>query len=343
MPKNSIKAVLISDIHFSLNTLELASESLKVALIMAETHKVPLIIAGDLHDTKAMIRAECSNEIIKLVSSFESVRKLVLVGNHDLINEKAKEDSLHFLNAYCDVVRVPTYDNELGLWLIPYFSDTMALKDLVTKKPSDSDTLRYPRHGDTLIMHQGLHDAHMGAYVVDKSSLPPETFDGFRVISGHYHRTQTIPCGSTGLWTYIGTPYSITFAEAHDGPKGFQLLHTDGSLTQVPLKLRKHVVVEREAADVLDPIEGLNPHDLLWIKVNGPTSVLDKLDKKAIGMKHLGHQNFKLDKIYSEAVKQDVSAIEALSDDLIIDKLIEDSEETESQKIYLKSLWREFL
>jgi hypothetical protein len=188
----------------------------------------------------------------------------------------------------------------------------------------------------------------MGEYLVDKTSIESEALADFRVISGHYHRTQDIKCGrprknAVGLFTYIGTPYSITFAEANDGPKGIQLLLTNGLLEQVPLGLRKHVSVERTYKDVMDPIEGLEAHDLLWLKVHGPASELDQLSKKEIGRALIGHENFKLDKIYSEATKQSIVEVAKLPDDKVLDTLIDDSEETAKQKTYLKSLWREVL
>jgi hypothetical protein len=98
-------------------------------------------------------------------------------------------------------------------------------------------------------MHQGFKGAFMGEYVVDKTSIDPSEVADYNVITGHYHRRQKI-----GTVQYIGTPYTITFAEAHDPEKGYQLLLEDGSLRFVPLNLRRHIIVERSCGNVLDPI-----------------------------------------------------------------------------------------
>lgn len=341
--RHDVWAVLISDVHFHINTLPLASFALSEALLTAEQLNVPLIIAGDLNDTKSILQAKCVNAILGILrEKKQDTRVIVLVGNHDLLNEKGEDHSLHFLDDLCDVVRHPIYHGGLGLWLIPYQTDVERIRFCLAGEVLP---------GSTVIMHQGVMGAHMGEYVVDKTSLPPETFADYRVISGHYHRAQDIKCGrprkgAVGLFSYIGTPYSVTFAEAHDGPKGFQLLLKNGLLEQVPLDLRKHVIeeVDLEGLDIfLNTATFPRPEDLFWLKVHGPASELDKLNKKELGMRIQGHENFKLDKIYTDAEKQSIVEIESMPQDRILDQLIDDSEETVERKAFLKTLWREIL
>lgn len=291
---------------------------------------MPLIVAGDLHDTKAILRGECVKAIIDILRH-ATVSVYVLVGNHDKINERSEEHSLEFLRPFSYVVDKPTNLPSIG-YLIPYQHDTEKLKAIL----ADAKLNCHPR----LIMHQGVSGAFMGEYVVDKTSLPPEAFKGFKVISGHYHRHQFIEIPN-GSWEYIGTPYTVTSAEAEDGPKGFQILNSDFTMTQVPLNLRKHVTVERTVETVLDPIPGLNQGDILWIKVTGPYSKLEALSKKAIGLKHLGHQNFKLDPIYTDGLASDEVEIKGLTDEQLIDKMIDETDEPAKEKRALKALWRE--
>jgi DNA repair exonuclease SbcCD nuclease subunit len=328
-------AVLISDIHFNVNSKTIASEGLSKARDYAFDNDLTLIIPGDLNDTKAIIRAECANEIIKILSyKLKKPRRVVvLVGNHDLINEKGKEHSLNFLAPLCEVIETPVYDSTLGVWLIPYMTDVEELKVFLKKNVLQNDTL---------IMHQGLKGAFMGEYVIDKTSIEPEYFDGLRVISGHYHRAQDIKCGKNGLWSYIGSPYTITAAEAQDGPKGFRILYSDGSLELIPTNLRKHVTVDRTIETVTNPIPNLNPGDILWLRVEGPATELQKLSKKIVGLHHLGHQNFKFDKIYSK-IETIGKKVEKLTNEEVFDRIIEDSDESSTQKKLLKNLWREIV
>lgn len=325
----SQKAVLLADVHFSLNTLGLSTSALEQAIEKAQELGVSLIIAGDLHDSKAIIRAECAKTLIQILSGLDD-KPIILVGNHDLVTEKNSENhALEFLRPYAHIIDEFAYHRGLNLYFIPYQPDVEKLKEIKKEIPP----------GSTVIMHQGIKGAFMGEYSVDRTSIDPDELKDYRVFAGHYHRHQTI-----GTITYVGSPYTTSFAEANDGPKGFQILHWDNTLELVPTNLRKHVIVERRFDQVLEPIEGLNSSDLLWLKVSGPTSELDRLSKKEIGMKHLGHVNFKFDKIYDEAeISVDSAEIKNLTNAEILDSIVDKSEETEEQKVYLKSLWREIM
>jgi hypothetical protein len=334
-------AVIISDVHFALGTVALATAALRQALETAEYLKVPLIIAGDLHDTKGIIRAECMIAILDVLREKKNeTRVIVLIGNHDLINEKGKDHALHFLDDLCEVIREPVHDRHLGLYFIPYMTSGDELLGHLAEIPE----------GSTIIMHQGVRGAFMGEYAVDKSSVEPHHFANYRVISGHYHRAQDIVCddqkhtsvNDIGIFSYIGTPYTITAAEANDPLKGFRILRADlVTLDYHHLHLRRHVTVECSYKDVMKPID-VRPEDILWLKVSGPASELDKLSKKAIGLKQLGHENFKLDKLYEDEAAEAVEA-EDYTDEQLLDKIVDDSGETKEQKAYLKSLWRDIL
>lgn len=317
------QAVLISDVHFSLSTLPLASASLRQAISHATALHKPLIIAGDLHDTKGAMRGECVSAMLKI---FQEARCqiYILVGNHDRINEKDKPHALEFLGHLTNIVQSPI--NIHGLWLIPYESDPEVLKEII--KPISANS--------TLIMHTGVQTAKMGHYTKDTSSLPPHLYHGLRVVSGHYHCRQDIELPG-GLFSYIGNPYTLNYGEALDPPKGFQVLNTDGSLTFIPTNLRKHIVEERTPQTVLDPLPQYNPGDLVKIKVSGPKSELDKLDRHEIGMKLLGHTDYKLD---LNPDKNTATPQSASSTPDTFDTIIEATPETDERKQELKALWR---
>lgn len=329
------KAVLISDIHFNLKNLELATTSLRTAINKAQELDVPLIIAGDLNDSKAIIRGEVANSLIELFELADNERTFLLIGNHDLLSERSKTHSLNFLGPYCHVISSPC--SVAGFNFIPYTSSNEEFLQALNMFPK----------GSLVIAHQGLQSAKMGEYVVDKSSVTPSQVQDYRIISGHYHCHQNIGTtdrktpsyGAPGNFSYIGSPYTISFAEANDGPKGIQLLRTDNGLTQVPLYLRKHIIVERDIESLFDPIEGINPNDLLWLKLTGPATELEKLNKKQIGAHYIGHANFKLDKIPTKSIL----AIEQtkLTNEQVFDKLIDGSPEPTDTKQYLKQLWRD--
>lgn len=338
-------AVVLGDVHFSVSTLELASAALEQARDLAKELSVPLIINGDLLDGKAVIRGECANRLIRLLSAEEHrpPRIIVNIGNHDLLAEKSLHHSLNFLRPYAEIIDKPTFDAALNSWFIPYFNDGQALEAVLKDIPA----------GSRLFMHQGVLGADMGAYAADRTSLPTTAFADFRVISSHFHRRQDIKCGrprksAVGLYSFIGSPYSITFAEANDGPKGNTVVYDDGTTELFPTNLRKHVklditVDEQETMSTTGTWPQVAPNDLLWVVLRGPASRLEKVSKAALGAALIGHSSFRLEKITDEA--EDLAPGEAEHQPplevltVLIDKLPESAE----QKTTLKALAVEIL
>ncbi len=344
------RVVLISDVHYSLNTLTLADAAMRQAINKANELNVPLIVAGDLHDSKAMMRGECVNAMIETFKAIKG-KCYVLVGNHDRLNEKKAAHSLEFLRPYAEIIDQDSCGEYYypELWLLPYYNDLDLLKSTLNSIPK----------GATIIMHQGVNKAWGGHYVHDKTAAPAEWFEDFRVISGHYHRAQDIKCGrprkgAVGLFSYVGTPYTITFAEAGDGPKGFRILMDDGLLEFVPTNLRKHCVFERTVEEIgnmsrrgpdgaffksMGGIGAPDEGDLVWLKVSGIRSELDEIDKQALGVSLGIGANYKLDLIPTDSHTETQKADEPKMTDLeVLDKLIDGLPDDAEYKGYLKDL-----
>jgi hypothetical protein len=328
-------AVVIGDLHFSPQTLELASAALLSAREMALELGVPLVINGDTLDTKVVMRGECVNRLIAILSPAGGPETYVNVGNHDLFNEKSAEHVLNFLRPYVHVVQnsVQVNTKKGRFHIISYMHDSKVLAHYLSEQ----------RKPQILVMHQGVQTAFMGHYVQDKASLPPEAFDGFIVVGSHYHRRQTIKCGKKGRFTYIGNPYTLSFGEAQDGPKGFAILNTDGSLDFVDFPLRKHVVLNREHWD-WGPCKEYNNGDLVWAKITGPESELPKFVKKEFAKAVGIGEDFRLDLIPTDSVKPaDQDQQDPATGEEMLDGLIDATGETDEQKANLKKIWRNLL
>lgn len=324
--KNRI-AVVISDVHYSLATLDLANKAFVAAIDKAAELKVPLIDNGDLTNDKAIVRGEYINLLIKTFkyAQQKNVKIYLNVGNHSLINEKSKEHVLNFLRPFATIIDYPQSIDSFNF--VPYQNNSL---DLV-------ESLKLFSKNDIIFTHQGFLGAQMGDYIQDKSSIDPALVKDFTVISGHYHRCQTI-----GTVTYIGSPYTITFGEANDGPKGFLILNEDGSFTREILNLRKHIIKECTLLTLNDPIDDYNQGDLVWIKVTGTRSELENIDKKQLGLKLFGHSNFKLD-LYPIEDNRQALEIKHMSDAELLDQIIDNGGEPVDEKLALKSLWRTVL
>ena len=339
-------AVLISDVHYNLQTLPLADAAMHMAIDKANELNVALIVAGDLHDTKANVRGECMAAMKKTFN--KAINPVtILRGNHDSINEKSTEHSLQFLPMNCSIVAVPRkYDvgilkhwiGDLQAYFVPYFHNPNELREYLQTIPIDS----------LVIMHQGVQGSNSGDYIQDKSAIMKEDVKDFRVISGHYHARQDIRCGrprtgNVGLFSFIGNPYTLSFGEAKDPEKGFQILHDDGSLEFVPTNLRKHVIVdcymEGETLNLPSP-ENIKPNDLVWVKVKGTRQELASslISRKGLAAFLRINENFKLDLIptdtKAEVVNANLSKLELM--DNIIDSLAKSD-----QSKRLKQTWRD--
>jgi DNA repair exonuclease SbcCD nuclease subunit len=341
--------VLISDVHFSLSTLQLAVQAFMRAIKTARELNVPLYVTGDLHDSKALIRGECANALLECMRQAKNwgVEVVILIGNHDMINEKGEAHSLNFLEGAGAVIfdrpNCVQLDKGLVAHLIPYQNDGEKFVELVHGL----------KKGSLILCHQGVRGAYMGEYVVDKTSVDPSLFKDYAIISGHYHRRQTIVTDGkkhdtyfgVGTWNYVGSPYSTTFAEAGDGDKGIQILFNDMSMQLVPTGLRKHVIIEvdLEGLDILlHTASHPNPDDAVWLKVTGPALMLDKLSKKEIGMKLLGHANYRLDKIPNDEEVQ-LQKLDTMTPMQMIEELIDQNQNDLEQSKYLKALAKEIM
>lgn len=319
-------AIVISDVHYSLNTLSLADNVFNQATLKASQLGIPLICTGDLLDGKAIIRAEVANALISTLehACAQGIGVYVIVGNHDLIHEKGSSHALNFLRPYCTVVDEPLYGR---FNFIPYQNNPQNFLAALHSFPK----------GSIVFGHQGTKGGFMGDYVMDPSAFDPKEAEGYKVYLGHYHDHY-----ENGPTVSIGNPYSLSFGEANTHPKGFLIIYTDGSCEHVPTNLRRHVIVERTVETVMDPIPNLNSNDLLWLKVTGPYSEVERLQKREIGLKHLGHASFKLDKIPTETERQ-AQPEQPKTGEQMLDAIIEGSGESQGQQTYLKKTWREIV
>lgn len=310
-------AVLISDVHYNLQTVNLANAAMRQAINRANTLKVPVIVAGDLHDTKANLRGECVNAMIETFKLCD-YPPYVLIGNHDKINEKSKEHSLNFLSDLVNLVEKPTRFKD---WLlIPYCSNA-------------TDFLFNAVNG-RLICHQGIQGGNLGDYIQDHSATTKEDMAGRRVISGHYHTRQDIELPNQGTWSYIGNPYTLSWGEAKDPEKGFQILYDDGTMEFRPTNLRKHIIWETDATLSNPPIIAQSD-DLIWVKVRDKHEALSQVNRNKVSSA-LGREIFKLTLEPISVTGNPVEVMPYHTQAEILDQLLDRHEGAEA----LKKMWR---
>ncbi len=320
-------AVLISDVHYSLNTIWLADAAMILAINKAAELKVPLIDAGDLTNDKAVLRAEFLNVIIDTLeyANRNKVKVYLLVGNHSLLNEKGSEHALKCLAPYATVVSSTASIG--GFNFIPYQTSAEDFKTALHSFPK----------GSQVIIHQGVKEGNAGHYFQDHSAVDSEIMKDYRTIGGHYHNHHTI-----GTHTFIGNPYTLTYGEHQDHPKGFCILYSDGSVEHVASGLRKHIKLVCDTWNYHAPIPDLKPGDLLWLQIHGPQLELDEIRRSDIGKNLACGNSFKLDLVpYTpEVISTPIEKTSALD---LLDSLIDTSNESEGHKSAVKALYRKLM
>jgi len=326
------KAVLISDVHFDLSILPLASKVTQMAIDKANDLAVPLCVLGDLHNSKANLRGECMNEMLRLFSQPMKHRPFILIGNHDMLNEKGRGHSLGFLSPYAKIIDEVHYEETLAATFIPY-----------SRRPYEPASLCNRSWGSTLcLVHQGLLGGVAGEYFNDRSALQQQALAGLRIISGHYHAQQTTILPNGGQHDFLGNPYSLSFGEAADPEKGFHVLMEDNSLVFQPTGLRRHSIITIHRSVLNSFNFTYNGLDILWIKIAGPRSELESLNRKKVAEAlSLPPTGWKLDLIPTDAV-QLTTPTPQVSKEELLDKVIDSVQNTtEAQKSRLKALWKD--
>ncbi len=307
-----------------------------MAVTQANSLNVPLIVTGDMHDTKANLRGECIDSMIRIFRDCAQV-PYIIVGNHDRINEKSSAHSLEFLRPYANIVDSPLYCKDIDFWLLPYYHDRDECAEDLARLPEVNGCKRF-------IMHQGIEESHSGDYIQDKSAITKQDAAGLTVWSGHYHRRQSIKLPDGGTWNYVGNPFTLGFGEANDPVKGFQVLNSDGTAEFIPTNLRKHVVIEQSYglmfSDTLDI--RIIPGDLVWVKLSGHKENLAKTSRDEIAFEMGLTGGFRLDLIPTDGIAQKVET-KGLSQTELLDTLITSMPDTsDERKNRLKQLWRQF-
>ena len=321
-------AVLISDVHYTLNTLQVANSAFRSAIDKAVELGVPLIDGGDITNDKAIIRAEIANTLIDTMkyANSKGLFPILLVGNHSLINEKGKEHALHFLEPYTRVVSSPVYMPGLG-GLIPYQSKSSDFLEAVKQFPK----------GSIVIGHQGTIGGQLGHYVKDESAFDPKLVKDWKVFLGHYHAHYSLQSTIS-----IGNPYTLTlWGVQRTAIRVTYFCIATQSFDRVVLGLRKHVVVEQSIDQPLAPLCNIGTNDLVWVKLKGPKSEIALRPKDDVGKK-LGLTNFKLDKIYTDSIEV-VHRADNMSSHDLLDSLIDAGKDSDQTKKDLKLLWRDLI
>lgn len=221
----------------------------------------PIIILGDLLDTKSVIRSECLNLYYEIFSN-TSIEIIALVGNHDLHNVTSEKHSLETLKSLPNVTIIDDLTVIHGMYFLPYIHDQDKLKATLKEIPKDS----------IVFGHFEIKSFDFGNGRTCDNGITTKSFTRFkRVISGHFHKYQ-----QKGNLTYLGTPFSHTFGEANqDKFLGRYSLNED-KLELLPTRFPAHLSYEHNCDIGTTIVVGGNGENHVRLILTGAQENIDK-------------------------------------------------------------------
>lgn len=264
-----MKYLVIGDPHVTHGSLE------KIALLfdMIEDIGLPVIVLGDLFDTKEIIRGRCFNYVYKRLKA-SKLQWIFLVGNHDWFNLDCEEHSLEALKEIDHVTIVDEPKMIMNMLFVPYFDDLNKFYEAANNPRFDV--------AKTLFMHQGVIGFDYGnGFIADGNGHGEITAAKIRpfkqIISGHFHKF-----AQHENLTFLGTPFSHTFGET-DQTKYIGIYDPDDytlELMETPFPRHRSIELDLDVENPTKLLKSLtNDKDVFRCKLIGTEMQIKAFDQ----------------------------------------------------------------
>lgn len=276
------KVLRCGDPHIQISNLK-DSENLINFIIETALEKEVYCIEflGDLFHTHAVKRVEVEDFWINAFRKIDEhkIQCRVLVGNHDMIGSKEKEQQMNALNAF-----------------IPSIYDPLKLRTIINK-PLNIENIAYiPYHSDheqflkaahdlyeqgateLLVAHQTFTGAQYENGFFSEEGIDPGLIPQRQIISGHIHKSQQV-----GNCFYPGTPKWDTMSDANQ-PKGIWVFTHDDNGMYIDKEFisTEDIVTPITSIEIKegDEIPKLNLNARNYITLEGKTAWINKIKKE---------------------------------------------------------------
>ena len=204
-----MKYTIVGDLHTTHDSLD------KVEILFAKIEALgnPVILLGDVFDTKEIIRGKCLNKIKELLDK-SKLNWAILVGNHDkfAVESAPEENALlcletaYSVNIVDELEKIPLSEinpeDDSYIALVPYIHSKEAFLEVINSIKNKKKT--------TLFIHNDVVGFDYGNGYIAESGVTQEDLKGFkRIIAGHFHKHQI-----KGNLMFLGTPFSKNFGES---------------------------------------------------------------------------------------------------------------------------------
>jgi hypothetical protein len=255
----------VGDVHIKPTNLPLI-DGLEVQLVEAVRRESVqcIVLLGDILDTFERIHTQALNRAYRLIDTLRTqTHVLVLVGNHDLINNQQFLTDQHWMNAMKDWKNVTIVDQVvtrrvvgMELVFVPYVPVQRFVEAL------DSVGTEVWQRADYIFAHQEFYGSKMGAI----QSVHGDTWapDAPMVVSGHIHDYQR----PQDNLLYIGASVQTNFGDQTD-PRLLCIRGPNREWTEIAVLLPKKKTVYTTLDDVseLDPTQWMDDPTIDQVRV----------------------------------------------------------------------------
>ena len=260
--------LFIGDPHFQINNIQEVEIFIEKITDLAREQQPDLIcIGGDLLHTHERLHTIPLNKAYELVHKMREIAKTyVLVGNHDMINNRQYLTDSHWMNGMkdwnntviVDTVITETINDKMFVF-VPYVAPGRFEEALETLEEDDW------KMADCIFAHQEFFGCKMGAIVSVEGDKWPEKYPD--VVSGHIHSNQTPQCNVY----YPGSAMQHAFGESSKNIiplLTFEDGEMDYELEEINLKLPRKKILYMDV-DAVDDYDIPDTEDKIKITVSG--------------------------------------------------------------------------
>jgi DNA repair exonuclease SbcCD nuclease subunit len=278
------KTLVIGDPHIQVSNLKDSQELMNFVIKTVLERKIRVVILlGDLFHTHAVKRVEVEDFWSNAFRVFDEndIACRVLVGNHDQIGSKEKEQEINALNIFKPgpydlservIINKPLVLGKIAY--IPYHSDEgtflKACQDLYDLGATD-----------LLVAHQTFTGAQYENGFFSEEGIDPGLVPQKQILSGHIHKSQQV-----GKCFYPGTPKWDTMADVNQEKGIWIFTHNEsGEYIEKEFISTAEIVTPIVSYDIKegDDLPQINPSARNYITIEGKTAWINKIKLKLKG------------------------------------------------------------
>lgn len=290
-----MKILFIGDPHFKVNNIELVEAFTEQVLniLLDKTNQYDseeflCVIAGDVLDTHERLHQTPYHKALNFIQQISFLVKVViLVGNHDFINNQQFLSSNHWMTPLKTWPNVYIADQVLDslkfiktnhkFMFIPYVPPGRFIEALETYKDRDW------RDNTCIFAHQEFRGCNLGTYNSENGDKWPLHYP--LIISGHIHK----PHQPQSNIIYPGSVIQHSFGE-EDNSTGIVLIHFDECLKIPPkfenikIQIPTRISINISSSEFESTIKNINIKPLQRIRIicNGTEEEFKRIKKTAI-------------------------------------------------------------